>query len=169
MGEISEEILEEWKNYALNYAKKYLEDRDLDKKFKIVYIIVCGGMARCYFSNDESIKDRKDIDLDIFFYPKAKLEKRGTMKVNTQRVKQIKNPDLKIFKKPVDFSRTVLLYYTGDAKKDINCYAEKHGGGKWYKKEAKEKAKKERKHLGRINKPALLIYPERKNFEKLKI
>jgi hypothetical protein len=130
-----------------------------DKKFndylELHSILLEGGGAKCYYDQNDNIKDHKDLDIHIFFSPKkgvnSKYIKKLAMKIGCyRRPKVIKNKGFPTKEDRVDIMRNVLH---NPKSEDIILDILKYTCPK----------REEKKWKNFLENPKVLLYPEIKS------
>ena len=81
---IEKSLIDKLKDFGLNCAEKFLGEKNLQESVELHSIAIMGGWARCYFNPEDRIENHRDIDIDIYFSPKAEKMGATCRKVNTQ-------------------------------------------------------------------------------------
>ena len=150
-------LIDQSRDFGMKYAQDYLKKSSFDYLLEVHSISIMGGAARCYFDPQDSIKNHKDFDLDVYFCPKPGLiiDRTITGRMNTQGTPKVyENTGFLPTKKDhLDIARITLWHpRTQNFIEDIKEYAESHKNcSRW-------KGSKDRP--GRIGNPMIFVYPE---------
>lgn len=141
-------ILEKLKEIGLEDSKEVL--CKFRNHLELHSIFLAGGGARCYYDQNDDIRNHKDLDIHIFFSPKESYSKnigKLAKKIGGyKRPKVYKSRGFPTKEDRVDVMRNVLHHSSSDIISDILKYACPR--------------KKWKKWKNFLDSPKVLLYPE---------